>query len=81
MGNPLPVDCNRAAIWLMGAGDDLDKSGFARSVFSQQRVDFTGLQIERHPFERAHRAKGFRDRRKLEERVQLREARVAKSSP
>jgi hypothetical protein len=44
---------------LMRAGDDLDEGGLARAVFAQQGVHFTGLQVKRHPLERAHRAKGL----------------------
>ena len=32
-----------ADVWLQGAGDDFNKSGFARAIFSDQRVNFAGL--------------------------------------
>ena len=64
------ADVERAAVGLVGAGDDLDERGFARAVLAEQRVDFARLQLERHALQRADGAEGFADVGELEEGFQ-----------
>ena len=47
------VDFDRSGVGLMGAGDDLDQRRFACAIFAEQRVDFAGVRVERHSFQRA----------------------------
>jgi hypothetical protein len=46
---------------LVRPGDDFDERGFARAIFTQQRVDLARLEVERHTFERPHCAEGLGD--------------------
>ena len=60
----------RAAVGLVGAGDDLDERGFPRAVFAEQGVDFARPQLERDAPERADGPEGFADVGELEEGFQ-----------
>ena len=45
----------------MGAGDHLDQRRFARAVFTDQGVDFAGMEVERDTLQSVHAGEGLAD--------------------
>ena len=54
----------------MGPGNDLYEGRFAGSVFTEEGVNFTRMEIQRNTFKSADRTEGFGDLVELEEGVQ-----------
>jgi hypothetical protein len=46
----------------MRSGDDFDKRRFPRTILTEQRMDFTCVEIEGNALQCADRAEGFFDR-------------------
>jgi hypothetical protein len=62
-------DAQRSGIGRDGAADDLDERGFSGAVLSDQGVDFSGEEIERDAFQRAHPGVRLGDVAGFEKRV------------
>ena len=55
------VEPDRPAVGLMDAGEDLDQRALAGAVLADQRVDFTGKEVERDVVERLRRREPLGD--------------------
>ena len=62
------LDLDRSLVGQMGAGDHLDQRRFARAVFADQGVDFSGPEVERDPLQGVHAGKRLADSGQLQQR-------------
>ena len=68
VGYPFRSDLDPAVIGLVRAGDDFDQCGFSSAIFSQQGMDFAGVQVKGNTLQGAHCAERFRDGNKIQQR-------------
>ena len=57
----LAVDDDLAAVTLVNAAQYLDEGGLSCAVLAQQRMDFTGFQVQMYPIQGPHAREGLDD--------------------
>src|SRR2546428_2663489 len=64
-----PVQADRAAVWLIDAGQDFDQGALAGAVFTDQGVDLGGEQRQRNVVESLGSVETFGDAAELGDRA------------